>query len=392
MGQNKREMNFPGYRRQDGKTGVRNYVLLVPTVVCSSEVCRSIARKVRGVVAIDHPHGCAQVARDAEQTMRTLVGMGKNPNVAAVLVVGLGCELVEATSVAAQIAESGKWVESLVIQEIGGTPKTIQKGVAIARKMLSRASLAKRESVPVSSLVLGVECGGSDACSGLSANPALGVASDLLVGKGGTVILSETTEMIGAEHLLARRAVDRKIRKKLLDMVKRTEVRGLHAGEDIRGANPAPGNIKGGITTLEEKSLGCVLKGGSAPIVEVLEYAELPTRGGLVLMDTPGQDAESVTGLLAGGAQVIAFTTGRGSPLGSPIAPVIKIASNSFMFSKMRDNMDINAGGIVSGRTSIEEAGEKIFREILRVASGKQTKSERLGHREFAINRIGPTF
>jgi len=226
----------------------------------------------------------------------------------------------------------------------------------------------------------------------LSANPALGVTSDLFVKEGGTVILSETTESVGAEHILARRAVNREVRKKILEIVKRTEMRALSLGLDIGKANPAPGNYEGGITTLEEKSLGCVMKGGTGKIMEVLEYSEAPTKKGLVLMDTPGHDAESVTGLIAGGTQIIVFTTGRGNPMGTPITPVIKIATNSYMYSRMKDNMDLNAGEIITGKKSVEEMGEKIFQEILKVASGKLTKNEILGHREFAINRLGPSF
>jgi len=300
--------------------------------------------------------------------------------------------VVNSPMIASRIAESGKPVKNLIIQEIGGSPKTIKEGIKIAREMVSHASRLKREKAKPDSLILGVECGGSDACSGLSANPALGVTSDLLVREGGTIILSETTESIGAEHLLARRAINKKVREKILKIVRRTEMRALDLGLDIGKANPAPGNYEGGITTLEEKSLGCVMKGGTGKIMEVLEYAETPTKKGLVLMDTPGHDAESVTGLIAGGTQMIAFTTGRGNPLGSPIAPVIKIATNSPLYSKMRDNMDINAGEIISGDKTVRKIGEKIFREVFRVANGKLTKSEIWGHREFAINRIGPSF
>jgi altronate dehydratase large subunit len=329
---------------------------------------------------------------DAEQTARTLIGVGKNPNVAAVLVIGLGCEVVNSSMIATKIAESGKPVKNLVIQEVGGSPKTIKEGVKIAKEMVSYASRLKREKSKPESLILGVECGGSDACSGLSANPALGITSDLLIKEGGTIILSETTESIGAEHILVRRAINKKVKEKILEIVRRTEMRALSLGLDIGKANPAPGNYEGGITTLEEKSLGCVMKGGTSKVMEVLEYAERPTKKGLVLMDTPGHDAESMTGLIAGGTQIIAFTTGRGNPLGSPIAPVIKIASNSYLYSKMKDNMDINAGEIVTGNKTVQEIGEKIFREVFRVANGKLTKSEVWGHREFAINRIGPSF
>ncbi len=385
-------MNFLGYRRSDGKVGVRNHVLIIPSVACANEVCNAIARKVKGTISIPHQHGCAQLAFDAEQTERTLIGVGKNPNVAAVLVIGLGCEVVNSAMVASKIGESGKPVRNLVIQEVGGSPRTIREGIKIAREMVSYASRLKREKAEADSLILGVECGGSDACSGLSANPAVGVTSDLLVKEGGTVILSETTESIGAEHILARRAINKRVRERILEIVRRTEMRALNLGLDIGKANPAPGNYEGGITTLEEKSLGCVMKGGTSKIMEVLEYGEIPTKKGLVLMDTPGHDAESMTGLIAGGTQIIAFTTGRGNPLGSPIAPVIKISSNSPLYLKMKDNIDIDAGKIVSGEKTVEEIGQKIFHEVFRVGNGKLTKSEIWGHREFAINRIGPSF
>jgi altronate dehydratase large subunit len=385
-------VNFLGFKRPDGKVGVRNHVVVFPSVVCSGEVCNAIARSVKGAISITHSHGCAQLAHDVEQTARTLIGIGKNPNVAAVLVIGLGCEMIDAERIASAIGESGKPARSLIIQEIGGTPKVIKEGIRIARQMVTSASRLKKERACVDSLILGVECGGSDACSGLSANPALGVTSDLLIEQGGTVILSETTESIGAEHLLAKRAINRAVKRKILEIVKRTEMRAQALGVGIGLANPAPGNYEGGITTLEEKSLGCVTKAGTSKVMEVLEYAERPTQKGLILMDTPGHDAESVTGLLAGGAQIIAFTTGRGTPMGAPVAPVIKIASHSHLYFRMRENMDINAGEIITGKRSPEEVGKRIFSEMVKVASGRLTKSEILGHREFAINRIAPSF
>lgn len=384
--------SFLGYKREDGTIGVRNHVLILPTTVCASHVAKRIAEEVPGTVPLLHEHGCAQKGADLEQTRRILVGIARNPNVAAVLVVGLGCETITVKEVKEGVFSSKKPLQIIVIQESGGTNGTIQKGAKIAREFVDYASKLSREEIGSEFLILATQCGGSDACSGISANPASGYASDLVVKAGGTVILAETTEMIGAEHLLAERAVNKEVADQIVALVRRVEDRARFLGVDIRGANPTPGNIAGGITTLEEKSLGAIVKAGSATVNEVVEYGDKITKKGFVIMDSPGHDAASIAGELASGAQIITFTTGRGSPVGSPIAPVIKIATNSLMYHNMIDNMDINAGTIIDGDETPQDVGKRIFEEILEVASGKLTKSEILGHREISIDRLSPFF
>jgi altronate dehydratase large subunit len=377
------------YKRPDGSVGVRNKVLVLPSVVCAAETARMIAMQVQGTVALQNHLGCGQIGRDARMTIDTLVGLGKNPNVFAVLVVGLGCESARPKEVAASIAESGKPVECVVIQEAGGSLNAVNQGVRLAMDLVARASLEQRVSCDVSDLVVAVECGGSDPTSGVAANPSVGSACDRVVADGGTVILSETTELIGAEHILAARAESPEVGKQLCSICSRMERRAMDMGTSLRGGNPSPGNIAGGLTTLEEKSLGCVHKAGSSVLREVLPYGAAPTKKGLVMMDTPGFDVDSVTGMVAGGAQLCVFTTGLGTPVGNPIAPVIKVTGNPSTFAKMRDNMDINAGVILEEDATIEDMGAAIYEEILAVSGGKQTRSEILGYCESSFWRCG---
>lgn len=385
-------MNIQGYRRSNGQLGIRNHILILPTSVCATTVAFNIAAQVPGAIALPNQHGCCQIGADYEQTLRTLIGLGKNPNVAAVLVVGLGCEGIPIQGTADEILKTGKPVQAIIIQENGGTLKTTALGIQIASEMARSVSLIKSEEVSLSELFLGIECGGSDFTSGLASNPAVGTASDLLVRAGGTAILSETTEFIGAEHVLAKRAKSPEIAHKLIQIVEQTELRAKQLNVDLRDGQPTPGNIAGGISSIEEKSLGCIYKAGHSPIQDVLPYGEAPQAKGLYIMDTPGQDVESMAGMLAGGATILVFTTGRGTPTGSPIAPVIKITANGQTYRNMEDNIDMDLSSIISGEETIEQAGERIFTEMIEVANGRLTKSESLGHREFGIYRIGSTF
>jgi len=381
-----------GYKRENGAVGIRNHIAIIPASVCALEVCKRVADNVEGAIYLENQHGCCQIGPDLDLTAEVLVNLGKNPNVGAALIIGLGCEGVNTAKVAAEIATTGKQVEYLIIQENGGTMQTQARGVTIAREMATRLSQMQRSEISLSDIFMAVECGGSDTTSGLSANPAVGYASDKVVDGGGISMVSETTEFIGAEHVLAKRAVNEEVGARIIKFVKDCEAKANSMGVDLRTGQPTPGNIQGGLTTIEEKSLGCTYKGGSRPIQGMLNYADMPDKKGLWLMDTPGQDIESITGMVAGGAQVIVFTTGRGTPTGSPLAPVIKVCGNSDNFRKMQDNIDINAGTIIDGEKTIAQVGEEIFREICEVVNGKYTKAESLKHREFGIYKMISTF
>ena len=383
--------DFEGYRRPDGTVGVRNHVAVIPVSVTASSLAERIAADAGdGVVATPHGMGSNQPGPARAQTRRVLRGVGRNPNVGAALIVALGTEAIDADDVADAVADAGRPVETLRIREVGGTAAAIERGTDLADSLRADADDARRESADASELIFGVECGGSDATSGIAANPAVGAACDRLVEAGGTASFSETPEFIGAEHILADRCVDEATRERLLQRVEEREDMARQMGVDLRGAQPTPGNQEGGLTTIEEKSLGAIAKGGTTPVREMVDYAEpLPTGGGLVLMDTPGYDVESVVGKVAGGAQIVAFTTGRGSTTGNPVAPVIKVTGNPKTWDRMANNIDVNASTVMKGE-SLSDIGERIYRTLLDVADGRRTEAERRGLTEFAINEVQP--
>ncbi|GAA6324903.1 UxaA family hydrolase [Fusobacterium ulcerans] len=382
-------MNFLGYRRPDGRVGVRNKIFILPASVCASDTTRIIASQIEGAVTFNNQNGCSQVAGDQQLTMDVMAGMAANPNVYGIIVVSLGCENCQMDLVVDAIRErTNKPMETFIIQENGGTITTIERAVRAGRKMAQEASKLQREEFPISELIVGTECGGSDPTSGLASNVLIGELSDRLVALGSTSILSETTEFIGAEHILAARAKTPEIKERIYEIVHRYEKALQLVGEEVRDGNPSPGNIAGGITTLEEKSLGCIHKGGHTEVTAVYDYGKQVEEKGLVVMDTPRNDPSSVAGMVAGGAQVIVFSTGRGTPTGNPISPVIKITGNKITFANMSDNIDIDASPVIYGPQTLKELGEEFLQEVIEVANGKQTKAETLGYTEMAIARL----
>lgn len=380
---------FLGYRRPDGSVGIRNHVAIISAMDNVNGVVKKIASQVKGVLPLTILYGRGQFGADNDLTVNTLIGMGKNPNIAAVLVVSL--EKVSAKKIADGIAQSKKPVQYLAVQDAGGSTEAVYQGTKIAMDMMIKASEQQREEFPLSKLILGVECGGSDTTSGIASNPVVGYVADQIVDAGGVVFLSETSEFMGAEHVLAERARTPEVARKIYAAVKRIEDDAKSRGVDIRGANPVPDNIAGGLTTIEEKSLGAIMKGGTATIQDILEYGQSPWGKGLFLMDTPAPACESMTGLAAGGTQIILFSTGKGNIMGNPIAPTIKVSGNPKTVNVMTANIDVDVTGITAGEESLAEAGERLLEELIKVCSGKKTKAEVLGEEEIAISRIQPT-
>ena len=401
--------SFMGIRRPDGRVATRNYIGILTSVNCSAHVANLVADAFRrrpfggddpladypnvdGVVALTHKTGCGMTQKEPLALLRrTLGGYARHVNFAAVIVMGLGCEVNQMGGLVAEQKLAGR-LRTMEIQDLGGTRKTVEAGIAFVREALQDANKVRRENVPASHLTVALQCGGSDGYSGITANPALGAASDLLVRHGGTVILSETPETYGAEHLLTRRAESREVGEKLVALMRWWEEYTKREGAEMN-ANPSPGNKAGGLTTILEKSLGAMAKAGSTNLVDVVAYAEEVKEKGFVFMDTPGYDPVAATGQVAGGANLVCFTTGRGSVFGCKPAPSIKLATNTPMFRRMQEDMDINCGTIADGDETVAQCGERIFAEMLRVASGEKTKSETydFGGDEFAPWTIGAT-
>jgi altronate dehydratase large subunit len=381
-----------GYARKDGNFGIRNHVLVLPTVSCVNGVIQRISREVPEAVCAPHAHGCGRGGpKDLEILFRILSGLIRHPNVGGVVLIGLGCEVSNTKGLLNFIQDSGKPIEVFNVQEDGGSLETARKGAAAARKILAGISGQPRENMPWDKLLAAMECGGSDAMSGITANVALGAVSDWLVGKGASVIFGENTEMIGTAHVLSRRAKDIQVAQKIEKMIERAENLTHEVMGELAGLVISPGNMDGGMSTIAEKSMGCIFKGGTTPINQVVVYGEPPSEKGLILQDGPGYDGDSMAGLAASGSQIMFFSTGRGTPAGFPALPVIKVASNSRIFQAMRDDMDINAGCLVEGR-SLESLKEEMVDRMIRVINGEKTKAEINGMDVLTFMTVHPPF
>ena len=385
-------MKWYGYRRPDGSVGSRNYVAIIPSVTCANDVANAIAHEVQGTVVYLHHQGCCQLPPDLDRVTETLISLGKSPNVGAVLIVSLGCEGTDHERMYKELKATGKPVEIIHIQELGGVSKAIQAGTDIARKLVIEISGLQRTEADMSEIVMAIKCGASDTTSGMASNCVIGYVADHLVDLGATVIFGETTEFLGGEHLLARRAVNKEVADKIYEIVNNMETRAKSVGCDMRRGQPTPGNIAGGLSSIEEKSLGAIVKSGTRPIQGVLEYPEhVTTQKGLWIKDTPGREPEILTGMAATGAQFMCFSTGRGAPQGFPSMPVIKICGNPNTYERMQNDMDLNAGLIITGEKTIEQVGEEAIAKLIRVLNGEMTKNEAIQYfSAIDIHCLGP--
>lgn len=385
-------MKWYGYRRPDGSVGSRNYVAIIPSVTCANDVANAIAREVQGTVVYLHHQGCCQLPPDLDRVTETLISLGKSPNVGAVLIVSLGCEGTDHERMYRELKATGKPVEIIHIQELGGVSKAIQAGTDLARKLVIEISGLQRTEADMSEIVMAIKCGASDTTSGMASNCVIGYVADHLVDLGATVIFGETTEFLGGEHLLARRAVNKEVADKIYEIVNNMETRAKSVGCDMRRGQPTPGNIAGGLSSIEEKSLGAIVKSGTRPIQGVLDYPEhVTTQKGLWIKDTPGREPEILTGMAATGAQFMCFSTGRGAPQGFPSMPVIKICGNPNTYERMQNDMDLNAGLIITGEKTIEQVGEEAIAKLIRVLNGEMTKNEAIQYfSAIDIHCLGP--
>jgi altronate dehydratase large subunit len=382
---------FFGYRRPDGTMGIRNHLLVVPAAAAANTVARRVAAMIPGAIALPLLDDGTEAPESRALTERILAGAAASPNAGAAIVVGVNEAGGEASRVVAlaRALSPGKPIEGFAIDGGGGSIRAISRGVELGQKLAGRLAMEQRVEASIAELIVGTECGGSDATSGMASNPTVGVVSDMVVDAGGTTILSETTELMGAEHVLARRARNEAVARRIVEIVAAVERAANAVGATVSGGNPTPGNMAGGLTTIEEKSLGCIYKAGTRTIEGVLDFAERPPGKGLFIMDTPGHDAVSVSAKASAGAHLCIFTTGRGTALGNAVYPVIKVCANPSTVAKMEDNIDFSAAGIVEGTTTKEELGPQLFRLMVDVCNGRLTNAEMIGHQEFAIHRIG---
>jgi altronate dehydratase large subunit len=384
-------MKFYGYPRPDGAVGSRNYVAIVPAVGCVNNLCSHLERLIRGTKAIRHDQGCLHPPADTAQVKRTLINLGKNPNVGAALVVGLGCEMVKADEMYEGIKGSGKPVDMVVVHQVGGMIDTLAKGARILVDMVAEVSDVRREEFGLDKLVFGTKCGSSDTTSGLSSNLVTGEVCRLMIENGGRFIQGEICDIMGGEYALKSLSVDQEQGEQIVDYVRDLYMRGYHVGADVRGSQMTAGNVAGGLTTLVEKALGANAKGGNVPIQGTLDYAELvPQKPGRYIMNFPGHGFENLTGSAAGGAIVHLFTTGRGAPNGNPIMPTIKLCGNSKTMRTMSEHIDVDVSSVIEEKETIQEAGERLYKFAIDVANGKMTKCEILNFEGMEILIKGP--